>query len=120
MDTHGAAAALVDPGAAQRRAAAWNAAQASRTGAEGLLALSLQEAKAARGVAYKAEADRKVAVKGVKRRLAQAMKDPRLNLEAALKAAEALHMYDDCHYKLAAERLVDAGEVKAFNVLATR
>lgn len=106
MDTHGAAAALVDPGAAQRRAAAWDAAQASRAGAEGLLALSLQEAKAARGVAYKAEADRKVAVKGVKRRLAQAMKDPRLNLEAALKAAEALHMYDDCHYKLAAERLV--------------
>lgn len=103
-----------------RREAARAEAVKKRAGTEGLLALSMEEAKEARGIAYKAEADRRVQIKATKRRLALAMKDPRLDLGAAMKAAEELSMYADGHYKLAAERLMGRAAAAAGSLTLER
>jgi len=103
-----------------RRDAARAVAVEKRASVEGLLALSLEEAKEARGLAYKAEADRKVQMKAVKRGLAKAMKDARLDLSAAMRAAEELNMYADGHYRLAAERLMGRDAASADSLTLER
>ena len=47
---------------------------------------------------------------------AQALKDPRHDLRAAMKAAEELSMFEDRHYKLAAERVVGRAVASADNL----
>ena len=54
-----------------------------------------QRTSQARGIAYKAEAERQVAMKAVRRKLAKALKNARLDLSAAMKDAEELQMMDD-------------------------
>ena len=44
------------------------------------------------------------------------MKDPRHNLRAAMAAAEELSMFEDRHYKLAAERVVGLASASADNM----
>jgi hypothetical protein len=44
------------------------------------------------------------------------MKDPRHDLRAAMQAAEELSMFEDRHYKLAAERVVGRAVASADNL----
>jgi hypothetical protein len=76
-----------------------------------------QRTSQARGIAYKAEAERQVAMKAVRRKLAKALKNARLDLSAAMKDAEELQMMDDQLYKLAAERQVGTSHVATDNML---
>jgi len=109
-------ASQADPEIKTRHLAIRQTALENRANIEGLLALSFEEAKVSRSIAYKAEVDRRVAIKECKRKLGQAMKDRELDLRAAMREAEDLNMYEDPHYKLAAERVMGLQKVSADNL----